>query len=74
MPPLPSMAFFISAGSNGFCPRGGERARFDQEPVEAQSMFAACLPTLVMGSWGQTLGVMGSDLAVMGSWRHGVRP
>jgi hypothetical protein len=30
-------------GSNGFYPRGGERARFDQQPVEVGAMLSACL-------------------------------
>ena len=34
---------FIPIGSNGFYPQGGERARFDQQPVEAQAMVSACL-------------------------------
>ncbi len=34
---------FVPIGSNGFYPRGGERALFDQQPVEAQSMVSACL-------------------------------
>jgi len=34
---------FAPIGSNGFYRRGGERARFDQQPVEAHSMVAACL-------------------------------
>jgi glycosyltransferase involved in cell wall biosynthesis len=34
---------FTPIGSNGFYKQGGERARFDQQPVEAQSMVAACL-------------------------------
>ena len=34
---------FIPIGSNGFYPRGGERARFDQQPVEVQAMVSACL-------------------------------
>ncbi len=34
---------FVPIGSNGFYRQGGERARFDQQPVEAQSMVAACL-------------------------------
>ncbi|HLE39613.1 MAG TPA: glycosyltransferase family 4 protein [Acidimicrobiia bacterium] len=34
---------FVAIGSNGFYPRGGERARFDQQPVEAQAMVSACL-------------------------------
>ncbi len=34
---------FVPIGSNGFFQRGGERARFDQQPVEAQAMISACL-------------------------------
>lgn len=34
---------FVPIGCNGFYPRGGERARFDQQPVEAQAMVSACL-------------------------------
>ena len=34
---------FVPIGSNGFYQRGGERARFDQQPVEAQAMICACL-------------------------------
>jgi glycosyltransferase involved in cell wall biosynthesis len=34
---------FIPIGSNGFYKRGGEQARFDQQPVEVQTMIAACL-------------------------------
>jgi hypothetical protein len=34
---------FVPIGSNGFYTRGGERARFDQQPVEAQGMMSACL-------------------------------
>jgi hypothetical protein len=34
---------FVPVGSNGFYRRGGERARFDQQPVEAQAMVSACL-------------------------------
>jgi len=30
-------------GSNGFYPRGGPRANFDQQPIEAQAMVSACL-------------------------------
>lgn len=30
-------------GSNGFYRQGGECARFDQQPVEAQAMISACL-------------------------------
>lgn len=34
---------FVPIGSNGFYERGGERARFDQQPVESQAMVSACL-------------------------------
>src|SRR3989475_1743139 len=34
---------FRPIGSNGFYPRGGTRANFDQQPVEAQAMVSACL-------------------------------
>jgi hypothetical protein len=34
---------FSPIGSNGFYPRGGHRARFDQQPIEAQAMVSACL-------------------------------
>ncbi|MFA5141113.1 MAG: glycosyltransferase family 4 protein [Elusimicrobiota bacterium] len=30
-------------GSNGFYKRGGDRANFDQQPIEAQTMVSACL-------------------------------
>ena len=34
---------FRSIGSNGFYRRGGTRANFDQQPIEAQAMVSACL-------------------------------
>ena len=34
---------FRPIGSNGFYRRGGERADFDQQPVEAHAMVSACL-------------------------------
>lgn len=34
---------FVPVGSNGFYRRGGQRARFDQQPVEAHAMVSACL-------------------------------
>ncbi len=34
---------FVPIGSNGFYERDGEQARFDQQPVEAQTMASACL-------------------------------
>ena len=30
-------------GSNGFYPRGKERAIFDQQPIEAQATISACI-------------------------------
>ena len=36
-------AYFAPIGSNGFWVRGGPRAVFDQQPVEACAMVAACL-------------------------------
>ena len=34
---------FRPIGSNGFYRRGGERANFDQQPIEAQATVSACL-------------------------------
>ncbi|HTL17570.1 MAG TPA: glycosyltransferase family 4 protein [Patescibacteria group bacterium] len=34
---------FSPIGSNGFYRRNGPRARFDQQPIEAQAMVSACL-------------------------------
>jgi hypothetical protein len=34
---------FAPIGCNGFWARGGERARFDQQPLEAHAMVSACL-------------------------------
>ncbi|MFP4166738.1 MAG: glycosyltransferase, partial [Opitutales bacterium] len=34
---------FSPVGSNGFFPRGKEKARFDQQPLEAHAMVSACL-------------------------------
>ncbi|HET9802522.1 MAG TPA: hypothetical protein VFP96_04755, partial [Candidatus Acidoferrum sp.] len=34
---------FVPIGSHGFCVRGSEKARFDQQPVEACSAVSACL-------------------------------
>ena len=34
---------FVPIGSQGFYRKGGERARFDQQPVEAGGVVAACL-------------------------------
>ena len=35
--------YFVPVGSNGFYPKNGEKARFDQQPVETQAMVSACL-------------------------------
>ena len=37
---------FVPIGSNGFYPKGGLRARFDQQPIEAGAMVSACLQAL----------------------------
>ena len=34
---------FVPIGSHGFFPKGGEKARFDQQPIEAAAMVSACL-------------------------------
>ena len=34
---------FRPVGSNGFYPRNGQRARFDQQPIEAQATVSACV-------------------------------
>jgi uncharacterized protein YyaL (SSP411 family) len=34
---------FSPIGCHGFWPRGGEKARFDQQPLEAYAMVSACL-------------------------------
>lgn len=38
-----SEGYFVPIGSEGFYKKGGTRARFDQQPVEAQAMVSACL-------------------------------
>ncbi len=37
---------FAPVGSNGFYQRGGQKAAFDQQPIEAASMVSACLDAL----------------------------
>lgn len=37
---------FVPVGSNGFYSRTGHRARFDQQPIEAQATVSACLAAL----------------------------
>jgi hypothetical protein len=34
---------FVPIGSQGFCRQGGEKARFDQQPLEAAGAVSACL-------------------------------
>lgn len=34
---------FAPIGSNGWYPKGGKRARFDQQPIEAKAMVDACV-------------------------------
>jgi len=34
---------FVPIGNHGWFPRNGERARFDQQPIEAQNMIEACV-------------------------------
>jgi len=38
--------YFAPIGSNGFYERGGVKAAFDQQPVEAHAMVSACLESL----------------------------
>ena len=35
--------YFAPVGSNGFYVKGGPKARFDQQPIEASAMVSACL-------------------------------
>ena len=35
--------YFAPVGSSGFYVKGGQKARFDQQPVEASAMVSACL-------------------------------
>jgi len=39
---------FVPIGSNGFYRKGKERARFDQQPVEAQAKVSACLEAFII--------------------------
>ena len=40
---FPENDHFVPIGSRGFYRRGGEKARFDQQPVEAGGAVSACL-------------------------------
>jgi glycosyltransferase involved in cell wall biosynthesis len=47
---------FMPIGNQGFYRRSGEKARFDQQPIEAQAMISACLEAYRMtndGFWYQ---------------------
>lgn len=39
---------FAPIGCNGFWVRGGEKARFDQQPLEAHAMVSACLEAFAL--------------------------
>ena len=39
----PDRGYFVPIGSNGFFVRDKERARFDQQPVEACATISACM-------------------------------
>ena len=38
-----SKGHFVPIGNHGWFVRNGERARFDQQPIEAQEMIEACI-------------------------------
>jgi glycosyltransferase involved in cell wall biosynthesis len=40
------LGHFVPIGSEGFYPKMGARARFDQQPIEAGAMVSACLQAL----------------------------
>jgi glycosyltransferase involved in cell wall biosynthesis len=42
--------YFVPIGNRGFYPRNGEKARFDQQPVEVHAMVSACLEAYRMTS------------------------
>jgi hypothetical protein len=49
---------FSPIGSDGFYPRGGDKALFDQQPIEACAMVSACLDALRITKderWGQEM-------------------
>lgn len=53
---LAAHGHLVPIGSNGFYPRGGNRARFDQQPVEAHAMVSACLSAQAItgdSKWGR---------------------
>jgi hypothetical protein len=46
---------FVPIGSNGFFIEGSEKARFDQQPVEACATISACLEVYRLTEEGQWL-------------------
>jgi hypothetical protein len=46
---------FVPIGSSGFFIEGNEKARFDQQPVEASATISACLEVYRMTEEGQWL-------------------
>lgn len=45
---------FVPIGNHGWYQRGGDRARFDQQPIEAQAMIEACMDAYAVtreGRW-----------------------
>ena len=51
---------FAPVGSCGFYPRGGAKAQFDQQPVEASAMISGCL---------EALRLTGDDRWIEHAWR-----
>jgi len=45
-------------GNNGWCKRGGERARFDQQPIEPAALIGACKAAFRATQDAKWLGVM----------------
>ena len=57
---------FVPIGSQGFYRQGGEKARFDQQPLEAAGTVSACLkPTVELVIVG---GAMRPGRLLTGSW------
>jgi len=65
---------FRPIGSNGFYPRGGIRATFDQQPIEVQATVSACLEAYraTSDSWGmnrRTAPSIGSSAGTILGWK-----
>ena len=58
---------FRPVGSNGFWRRGGPRARFDQQPIEAGATVAACVLAANQSGDGRWL----DEAARAHAWFHG---